>query len=377
MELSPLLSTYNTALTTSPSPDDISRTANHLPPQLAPTPEPRPPLTPSVANNTHSGWPLLLGPVRLRPTSTSSSTTAAQPPSISLSHQTQPAGGLIEAYISDNYKITTPGSPLIGGLRQSHFEGDITDNYTAPRIGLALEHSKTPLGLSRILRTLLSASPATSPLAARPQPSLPEPTTFRTSPSAPAPALFLCTANATKNISSACRFPSAAGCSMPTPSRPAPTTSSTTPTSATPASTIPVTVQGALIQRLGTQPSAAPRLWHLRPVPPRLLEPNRPAARPHHRRPHLHPSSALPRVRCRLLLPAQLTTTSATPSMSGFNSTLPHQHHRLDQRLLRLRLHQRRLRSRRPASPTHATPNPYLPSTPPLTSPSAKPSPKN
>jgi hypothetical protein len=60
-------------------------------------------------------------------------------PPISLS--TNPSGGLIEAYISDNYKIT-PWLTAIGGLRQSHFQGDITDNYTAPRIGLALEIPK-------------------------------------------------------------------------------------------------------------------------------------------------------------------------------------------------------------------------------------------
>ncbi len=60
-------------------------------------------------------------------------------PPISLSNN--PTGGLIEAFISDNYKIT-PWLTAIGGIRQSHFQGDITDNYTAPRIGLALEIPK-------------------------------------------------------------------------------------------------------------------------------------------------------------------------------------------------------------------------------------------
>jgi len=48
------------------------------------------------------------------------------------------AGGLIEAYISDNYKVT-PWLTLLGGLRQSHFQSVYTDNYTAPRVGLALQ----------------------------------------------------------------------------------------------------------------------------------------------------------------------------------------------------------------------------------------------
>jgi hypothetical protein len=72
-----------------------------------------------------------------------------QPP-VSLS--TSPSGGLIEAFISDNYKIT-PWLTAIGGIRQSHFQSgapascdvtpcSITDNYTAPRIGLALEIPK-------------------------------------------------------------------------------------------------------------------------------------------------------------------------------------------------------------------------------------------
>ena len=68
------------------------------------------------------------------------------------------------------------------------------------------------------------------------------------------------TASATKSISSACRFPSAAGCSTPTPSRPAPTISSTTATLANPASSSPSPSQGALIQ--GWEPTLrSPLLW--------------------------------------------------------------------------------------------------------------------
>lgn len=47
------------------------------------------------------------------------------------------SGGLVEEYISDNYKVT-PWLTLIGGLRQSHFQGEITENATSPRIGAAI-----------------------------------------------------------------------------------------------------------------------------------------------------------------------------------------------------------------------------------------------
>ena len=47
------------------------------------------------------------------------------------------AGGLVEEYISDNYKAA-PWLTLIAGLRQSHFQGEITENATSPRIGAAI-----------------------------------------------------------------------------------------------------------------------------------------------------------------------------------------------------------------------------------------------
>ncbi len=47
-------------------------------------------------------------------------------------------GGLVEEWVSDSYRIM-PGVTVIGGLRASQFRADITENYTAPRIGLALE----------------------------------------------------------------------------------------------------------------------------------------------------------------------------------------------------------------------------------------------
>ncbi len=47
-------------------------------------------------------------------------------------------GGLVEEWVSDSYRVA-PGITVIGGLRASQFRADITENYAAPRIGLALE----------------------------------------------------------------------------------------------------------------------------------------------------------------------------------------------------------------------------------------------
>lgn len=51
------------------------------------------------------------------------------------------AGGLIEGFISDNYKVT-PWFTLIGGLRQSWFRGDFTEKETSPRVGAAMQVPK-------------------------------------------------------------------------------------------------------------------------------------------------------------------------------------------------------------------------------------------
>jgi hypothetical protein len=45
-------------------------------------------------------------------------------------------GGVIEEYISDNFKATS-WLTLIAGLRQTHFQSEFTENYTAPRFGVA------------------------------------------------------------------------------------------------------------------------------------------------------------------------------------------------------------------------------------------------
>ena len=51
------------------------------------------------------------------------------------------AGGLVEEYVSDNYKLT-PWLTLIGGLRQSHFQSSFSEDYTAPRVGAAVQIPK-------------------------------------------------------------------------------------------------------------------------------------------------------------------------------------------------------------------------------------------
>jgi len=49
----------------------------------------------------------------------------------------QASGGIIEEYLSDNFKATS-WLTLIAGLRQSHFQGQFSENVTAPRFGAAI-----------------------------------------------------------------------------------------------------------------------------------------------------------------------------------------------------------------------------------------------
>jgi hypothetical protein len=51
------------------------------------------------------------------------------------------SGGVIDEYISDNYKVA-PWLTVIGGLRQSNFIGQITENTLSPRIGVAIQLPK-------------------------------------------------------------------------------------------------------------------------------------------------------------------------------------------------------------------------------------------
>jgi outer membrane cobalamin receptor len=48
------------------------------------------------------------------------------------------SGGLVEGFISDNYKVT-PWLTLIAGLRQSWFRSDFTEKVTSPRVGAAIQ----------------------------------------------------------------------------------------------------------------------------------------------------------------------------------------------------------------------------------------------
>jgi hypothetical protein len=51
------------------------------------------------------------------------------------------AGGVVEEFVSDNYKATD-WLTVIAGLRQTHFQGAFSENYTAPRVGLAVRVPK-------------------------------------------------------------------------------------------------------------------------------------------------------------------------------------------------------------------------------------------
>jgi hypothetical protein len=50
-------------------------------------------------------------------------------------------GGVVEAYLSDNFKATS-WLTLIAGLRQTHFQGEFTENETDPRFGVAVRVPK-------------------------------------------------------------------------------------------------------------------------------------------------------------------------------------------------------------------------------------------
>ena len=51
------------------------------------------------------------------------------------------SGGVVEEYVSDNYKATS-WLTLIAGLRQTHFQGEFTENDTDPRFGVAVRLPK-------------------------------------------------------------------------------------------------------------------------------------------------------------------------------------------------------------------------------------------
>ena len=51
------------------------------------------------------------------------------------------SGGVVEGFLSDNYKVQ-PWLTLIAGLRVSHFTGDFTETYVYPRVGMAVQIPK-------------------------------------------------------------------------------------------------------------------------------------------------------------------------------------------------------------------------------------------
>ncbi|HKV28865.1 MAG TPA: TonB-dependent receptor, partial [Candidatus Acidoferrales bacterium] len=47
------------------------------------------------------------------------------------------SGSLVEEFVQDKFKLT-PWLTLTGGVRQSHFSGEISENATSPRVGMAI-----------------------------------------------------------------------------------------------------------------------------------------------------------------------------------------------------------------------------------------------
>jgi hypothetical protein len=256
------------------------------------------------------------------------------------------SGGVIEEFLSDNFKPTS-WLTLIAGLRQTHFQGEFTENETDPRFGGAV---RIPNWTGS---SAASTVASTSPRRCSPQ---------------RAPS---------------CSSPGQQHRLHPTPRRARRRTSvrrPDAPNSAAgsrrrhlqdPRQQLPRPLEHRRLQhllsrhhrwrarpRLGAYPSLSSP-WPLRPSPPRLLQPDRRAARQHHRRPHLH---------AHRLAPACDAGFNYTPVDHDQRNTLNRRLQRdssmeydcLYQRLLRLR-----------ASPTAVTtltalhrsryPNPYLP----------------
>ncbi len=51
------------------------------------------------------------------------------------------SGGVVEAYVSDNFRATS-WLTVIAGMRQTHFQGQFSEDVTAPRVGVALRIPK-------------------------------------------------------------------------------------------------------------------------------------------------------------------------------------------------------------------------------------------
>ena len=62
-------------------------------------------------------------------------------PNPNFSEPTSASGGIVEAYLSDNFK-PAPWLTLIAGVRESHFQSSFSENYVYPRFGAALRVPK-------------------------------------------------------------------------------------------------------------------------------------------------------------------------------------------------------------------------------------------
>ena len=54
-----------------------------------------------------------------------------------INQRLKPTGSLVAAYIEDNFAVTD-WLRFAGGVRQTHFDGDLTENATSPRLGLTI-----------------------------------------------------------------------------------------------------------------------------------------------------------------------------------------------------------------------------------------------
>jgi TonB dependent receptor/TonB-dependent Receptor Plug Domain len=60
------------------------------------------------------------------------------PASSPVNQRLKPTGSLIAAYLEDNFRITD-WLQLAGGVRQTHFDGELTENATSPRLGVTIK----------------------------------------------------------------------------------------------------------------------------------------------------------------------------------------------------------------------------------------------
>ena len=197
----------------------------------SPSPQPgiRPPIT-SAARPTRmtksaptASPPASTPSTRPRTTSSASTSTTAHAPS----QPNTPANAgaaLFEFYLADHLRLGQYIT-LLGGERFSIYHAGIDETAIYPRIGATVEIPRLHWVLRGFYGHFFQPAPIRNRLRFRAQ--------LRQAifPAAKTPSRR-CPPSATKSISSASRFPGAAGSSTSTPSRTASTTSSITPTSA-------------------------------------------------------------------------------------------------------------------------------------------------